>query len=221
MPAVPASFRRGGARTGFRAGTQTVLHPRPAGPAAVRRRGACAGCRASLKENLAALPAHGAVSKVEIPELGHTLDAGPGKMASCRIYAELRERYGGRLDKAAAEWALEAYGEFVQEAKDAPGSHPNIDVLLDVVEKDLVCTVLVEHSYLTIERVRPGDGATFPEKGQIVSVSAARAAAPRGAAGTDRTYERFITSASWRTAPSSTRPGTAARPSSSPSGWEW
>ena len=70
-----------------------------------------------------------------------------------------------------------------------------------VVEKDLVCTVsdetlrscgrgtatdwrprqvLVEHSYLTIERVRPGDGATFPEKGQIVSVSAREAAAARG-----------------------------------------
>ena len=50
-----------------------------------------------------------------------------------------------------------------------------------VAEKDLVCTVLVEHSYLTIERVRPGDEATFPEKGQIVSVSSARGrAAARG-----------------------------------------
>ena len=81
------------------------VRPRPAAVvssgSSVRRRGAC-GCRAStLKDNLAALPAHGAVTKVEIPELGHTLEAGPGKMASCRIYAELRERFGGRLDKAA------------------------------------------------------------------------------------------------------------------------
>ena len=69
--------------------------------ASVGRRGAC-GCRASLKDNLQALPEHGAVSKVELPELGATIEAGPGKMASIRIYAELRERFGGRLDKAAA-----------------------------------------------------------------------------------------------------------------------
>ena len=155
---MPASVRRGGACTGFRTGTRMDVRPRPAVsarmPASVGRsgpcrtgfgtgtrmdvrprpavpvRGACAGCRASLKENLAALPAHGAVSKVEVPELGHILEAGPGKMASCRIFAELRERFGGRLDKAAAAWALETYGEYVQEAKDEPGSHPNIDVLL-------------------------------------------------------------------------------------------
>ena len=116
------------------------VRPRPAVsawsarmPASVRRRGAC-GCRATLKENLQALPEHGAVTKVEIPELGHILEAGPGRMASIRIYAELRERFGGRLEKEAAAWALEAYGEYVQEAKDESGSHPNIDVLLSECE---------------------------------------------------------------------------------------
>ena len=106
---MPASVRRGGACTGFRTGTRMDVRPRPAVsawsarmPASVRRRGAC-GCRgATLKDNLQALPEHGAVSKVELPELGATIEAGPGKMASIRIYAELRERFGGRLDKAAA-----------------------------------------------------------------------------------------------------------------------
>ena len=82
------------------------VRPRPAAVvspgSSVRRRGACGCRRATLNENLQALPEHGAVTRVEIPELGHTLEAGPGKMASCRIYAEMRERFGGRLDKAAA-----------------------------------------------------------------------------------------------------------------------
>ena len=69
---------------------------------------------------------------MEVPELGHAILPGPGKMASVRIYCEIKERFGGRLDAAAADWALEVYGEYVAEAQDQPGSHPNIDILLDV-----------------------------------------------------------------------------------------
>ena len=73
------------------------------------------------------------------------------------------------------------------------------------------------------DRARPAGGrGHLPREGpDRQRECGARAAAPRGAARTDQTYDRFITLASWRTAPSSTRPGTAARPSSSPSGWEW
>ena len=39
---------------------------------------------------------------------------------------------GGLTVRRICRWALEAYGEYVQEAKDEPGSHPNIDLLLEV-----------------------------------------------------------------------------------------
>ena len=91
-----------------------------------------------LKENLAKLPEHAGVTKVTLLEGGkefHSIEAKPGKLASVRIYSEIVGRYGGELNVAAAEWALEVYGEFVQESKEKPGSHPNIDILFDVTEK--------------------------------------------------------------------------------------
>ena len=85
-----------------------------------------------LAENLGGLPGHAGVLSVEVPELGHNILPGPGKMASVRIYSEIKERFGGRLDGRAADWALEIYGEYVAEAEEERGSHPNIDILLDV-----------------------------------------------------------------------------------------
>ena len=129
-----------------------------------------------LKENLEALPSHEEVAMVELPEIGHTIVAGPGKMASVRIYAELRERFGGRLDQEAAKWALDVYGEdLVQESKQTPGSHPNIDLLLALLEggenEGKVYTVLVEpRAGFTVETLVPGDGKTFPSPGSLVSV---------------------------------------------------
>ena len=94
-------------------------------------RGARAAAR-GLAENLEALPGHAGVLSVEVPELGHCILPGPGKMASVRIYSEIKDRFGGRLDAEAADWALEVYGEYVAEAQEERGSHPNIDILLDV-----------------------------------------------------------------------------------------
>ncbi len=48
------------------------------------------------------------------------------------------------MNSEAAEWALGVYGEFVAEARDEPGSHPNIDILLDVVERGAELTVVVD-----------------------------------------------------------------------------
>lgn len=100
-----------------------------------------------LAENLEGLPGHASVLSVEVPEIGHSILPGPGKMASVRIYSEIKERFGGRLDERAALWALEVYDEYVAEAKEERGSHPNIDILLDVKAGGgpySVATVVVE-----------------------------------------------------------------------------
>jgi hypothetical protein len=57
----------------------------------------------------------------------------PGKKASLVIYAHLAKKYNGQLTPAAAKEGLQLYGEYVEEAQQQPGSHPNIDLLLDVV----------------------------------------------------------------------------------------
>ena len=140
--------------------------------------GSCSGSGfgSSLRENLMLLPAFEEVEQIEIPELGHTIVAGPGKMASVRIYSALREKFGGRLDSVAAKWALEAYGEdVVEEAKQAPGSHPNIDLLLQLTEeeksKPAAYTVLTQaRAGVLVETLSPGDGKTYPSKGDVVVV---------------------------------------------------
>jgi hypothetical protein len=57
----------------------------------------------------------------------------PGKKASLAIYAHLAKKYNGQLTAAAAQEGLQLYGEYVEEAQQQPGSHPNIDLLLEVV----------------------------------------------------------------------------------------
>jgi hypothetical protein len=68
----------------------------------------------------------------------------PGKAASARIYAHLAAQHGGVLTSAAAEEGLRLYGEFTEEARQQPGSHPNIDLLFRVIQEDLRCDVTVE-----------------------------------------------------------------------------
>ncbi|QDZ22069.1 DUF2322 domain-containing protein [Chloropicon primus] len=91
-----------------------------------------------LKENLSAIPEYAHVKKValfnEREEIFHTIEAKPGKLASVRIYAEMSRKFGGAVDVEAAMWGLEVYDEFVAEAREVPSSHPNIDILLGVLE---------------------------------------------------------------------------------------
>ena len=98
---------------------------------------------AGLKENLAALPAADGIKQVDIPELGHSIVAGPGKMASVQIYASLADKYGGKLNADAAQDALDIYDEFVEDAKQNPGSHPNIDLLFDVIRDGAEHSIVV------------------------------------------------------------------------------
>ncbi|KAF8059409.1 hypothetical protein HT031_005214 [Scenedesmus sp. PABB004] len=91
--------------------------------------------RGTLKENVAALPPIDDVVCVTLQPGGHTIPNAPGKAASARIYSHLAGAHGGRLTAAAAAEGLALYGEYVAEAREVPGSHPNIDVLLEVLER--------------------------------------------------------------------------------------
>lgn len=101
--------------------------------------------KAGLKENVAALPPIDGIKRIRIPQANHVLENKEGKKASISIYNHLRSTYG-KLDRIAAERGLELYGEYTKEAKEKPGSHPNIDLLLRVAKQDLIWDIVIERS---------------------------------------------------------------------------
>ncbi len=76
----------------------------------------------------------GLASEVIVPNVD-------GKRASFAIFAHLAAAHDGQLGPAAAAEGLRLYGEFVAEARAQPGSHPNIDLLLQVVENGVALRV--------------------------------------------------------------------------------
>lgn len=104
-------------------------------------------CVSGLKENVVALPPIDSVAAVTValPDgASWRIPNAPGKAASARIYAHLAAKHGGALTAAAAQEGLQLYGEYVQEAKQEPGSHPNIDLLFRVIDEGLSCGITVE-----------------------------------------------------------------------------
>lgn len=60
------------------------------------------------------------------------------------IYAHLAQKYSGVLSEAAANEGLSLYAEVVEDAESHPGSHPNIDILFNVLaEPDAQVTIQV------------------------------------------------------------------------------
>jgi hypothetical protein len=97
-----------------------------------------------MKENLAGLPPTDNVRRVTIPTLGWSIENQPGKKASVAIYSYMATAHSGLLNPVSAQCGLELYGEYVEEARQHPGSHPNIDLLLDVVSNGATATIVVE-----------------------------------------------------------------------------
>ena len=62
-----------------------------------------------------------------------TIPNQPGKTGSLTVYAALAAKHGGII-VAAAQEGLELFAEHTADARQHPGSHPNIDRLLQVVE---------------------------------------------------------------------------------------
>lgn len=119
---------------GLHGGLRHMPTPRP--PAEWRR--------PAMSDNISKLPSAAAVQRVLLPGAGHSIDNVDGKRASVAIYSYLAQRYGGRLTKDAAAEGVALYDEVVEDARRRPGAHPNIDLLLRVMEQDLALDIVVE-----------------------------------------------------------------------------
>ena len=67
----------------------------------------------------------------------HHIPAVPGKLGSLRLYNALAEKFNGKLDRTSAQQGIEWFAEHVEDAKQNPGKHPNIDLLFKVVAEEL------------------------------------------------------------------------------------
>ena len=67
----------------------------------------------------------------------HHIPAAPGKLGSLRLYNALAEKFNRKLDRTSAQQGIEWFAEHVEDAKQNPGKHPNIDLLFKVVEEEL------------------------------------------------------------------------------------
>ncbi|EFJ45709.1 hypothetical protein VOLCADRAFT_105806 [Volvox carteri f. nagariensis] len=83
------------------------------------------------------LPPRTDVARVRIPELQWSIENVEGKRLSIAIFTHLAENFGGKLSIEAAQEGLKLYGEdIVQDARQRPGAHPNIDLLFRVIGED-------------------------------------------------------------------------------------
>ena len=67
----------------------------------------------------------------------HHITATEGKLGSLRVYNALALQFNGKLDRTSAQKGLELFAEHTADAKQNPGKHPNIDLLLRVIEDNL------------------------------------------------------------------------------------
>lgn len=101
---------------------------------------------ASFKENLQSLPPIDGVARIDLTEPTGTLVASienvPGKQGSLVVYQYLSQNFGV-VDANAAEHGLAIFAEHVADAKNRPGAHPNIDLLLDIAAGSAALSVQI------------------------------------------------------------------------------
>lgn len=92
---------------------------------------------ASFKDNLQLLPAIADLTRIELIDPAGaviaTIENKPGKQGSLAVYQYLQQNFE-RLDSDAAAHGLSVFAEHTADAKARPGAHPNIDLLLDIVD---------------------------------------------------------------------------------------
>ncbi len=92
-----------------------------------------------FSQNLAALESVEAYARMELygadSEPVAVIENAPSSQGSLQIYYHVSLKWGG-IGPAAARRALELYAEHVEDAKQNPGKHPNIDRLFEIIEKD-------------------------------------------------------------------------------------
>jgi hypothetical protein len=88
-----------------------------------------------FKENLAQMPAIDGIARIDLVDdkgaVVASIENKPGKQGSLTIYNYLRETFGS-LDANAAEHGLALFAEHTADARNRPGAHPNVDLLLAI-----------------------------------------------------------------------------------------
>lgn len=94
-----------------------------------------------FKDYLATFPDISLLSGLEVVnkegEVIHHIPAVEGKLGSLKLYNALAEKFNCSLNATSAQQGLEWFAEHLNDAKQNPGKHPNIDLLLSVVEQNL------------------------------------------------------------------------------------
>jgi hypothetical protein len=89
-----------------------------------------------FKENLAQMPAIDGIARLDLVDgkgaVVASIENKPGKQGSLALYNYLRETFG-TLDAKAAEHGLAVFAEHTADARNRPGAHPNVDLLLAIV----------------------------------------------------------------------------------------
>jgi len=105
----------------------------------------------SFADNLKQLPKISHLSGLQLldgDEVVATIENKPGQAGSLAVYNHLAQLYGA-IGVEAAKKGIELFAEHVADARASPGKHPNIDRLLDLVEKDR--TLRVKQLFVTPE----------------------------------------------------------------------
>ncbi|WP_395332187.1 DUF2322 family protein [Novosphingobium sp. BL-8H] len=88
---------------------------------------------ATFKDTLQKLPSIDGVQRLDLVDDAGTVVASienkPGKQGSLAVYQYLNQCFGV-LDAKAAAHGLEIFGEHTEDARNRPGAHPNVDLLL-------------------------------------------------------------------------------------------
>lgn len=96
----------------------------------------------NFKEILETLPTIDHLTGLDVLKVIHHIPAAPGKLGSLRLYHALAEKFNGKLDRTSAQQGIEWFAEHVEDAKQNPGKHPNIDLLFKVVAEDVVYSLV-------------------------------------------------------------------------------
>ena len=90
----------------------------------------------TFAENLRQLPSVAHLSELQLinsaGQVIATIENKPGKAGSLAVYNALAAKHGS-INLAAAEEGLQLFAEHTEAAREHPGSHPNIDRLLEVM----------------------------------------------------------------------------------------
>jgi hypothetical protein len=88
-----------------------------------------------FKKNLAQMPAIDGIARIDLVDskgaVVASIENKPGKQGSLAVYNYLRDAFG-TLDAKAAGHGLALFAEHTADARNRPGAHPNVDLLLAI-----------------------------------------------------------------------------------------